>query len=463
MRLDFPKNFYLGSAASATQCEGGTVNDGRGKNIWDLWYQEESYKFHDGIGPDITSSFYRNYKQDIQLMKQTGHNSFRTSISWSRLFSEGFGKLNETAAEFYRSLFRELKENGIEPFVNLYHFDMPVKLQMLGGWENRKVVEFYQEYARTCFRLFGDLVKHWFTFNEPIVHVECGYLNGYHYPCKVDPRAAVLVAYHTALASALAVEIYHGMKQKGKIGIILNLTPAYPRSTHPEDEKAAKIAELFQNKSFLDPAVKGIYDPELIALIEKHCLLPKTFDEDLEIIRQNTVDFLGVNYYHPFRVCARASLPNPAAPFTPEYYFDSYDMPGKRINPYRGWEIYPSGLYDIAINIRDNYGNIEWMVTENGMGVENEGRFKTDGMIQDDYRINFYKEHLFWLYRGMQEGSRCTGYHVWTFVDCWSWLNAYKNRYGLVELDLKTQQRTIKKSGYWFQELLNNNGFDWDK
>ncbi len=198
MKLEFPEGFYFGSATSATQCEGGADNDGRGKNIWDLWYEEEGYKFHGAIGPGITSTFYQNYKEDIQLMKQTGHNSFRTSISWSRLFPEGSGEVNEKAADFYRSLFLELRENGIEPFVNLYHFDMPVKLQELGGWENRKVVDYYKEYAWTCFNLFGDLVKHWFTFNEPIVHVECGYLQGYHYPCKVDPKAAVSVAYHTA-------------------------------------------------------------------------------------------------------------------------------------------------------------------------------------------------------------------------------------------------------------------------
>ena len=457
--IKFPEGFYFGSATSATQCEGRGENDGRGKNIWDLWYEEESYRFYESVGPGTTSTFYRNYKEDIQLMKQTGHNSFRTSISWSRLFPQGFGEVNEKAAEFYRSLFLELKEQGIEPFVNLYHFDMPAKLQELGGWENRKVVDYYKEYARTCFDLFGDVVKRWFTFNEPIVHVECGYLQCYHYPCKVDPKAAVSVAYHTALASAMAVREYHSMDKGGKIGIVLNLTPAYPRSSHPEDVRAAEIAELFQNKSFLDPAVKGTYDPKLAGLIEKHGLMPETFPEDLEIIRRNTVDFLGVNYYHPFRVCARASLPNPVAPFTPEYYFDTYDMPGRRMNPYRGWEIYPKGLYDIALNIRDNYGNIEWMVTENGMGVENEGRFKKDGVIQDDYRIEFFKEHLTWLHKGMEEGSSCIGYHAWTFVDCWSWLNAYKNRYGLVELDLETQRRTIKKSGYWYQELLKNNGF----
>lgn len=143
----------------------------------------------------------------------------------------------------------------------------------------------------------------------------------------------------------------------------------------------------------------------------------------------------------------------------PSYYYDPYVMPGRKMNPYRGWEIYPRGIYDIAINIKENYGNIEWMITENGMGVENEERFRVDGQIQDDYRIEFYKDHLTWLAKGIEAGSNCVGYHVWTFIDCWSWLNAYKNRYGLIELDLETQERRIKKSGYWFNELNKNHGF----
>ena len=457
--IKFPEGFYFGSATSSTQSEGAHTDDLKGKYIWDIWYEEEPYKFFDGIGPQDTSTFYKNYKSDIQLLKKVGHNSFRTSISWSRLFPQGFGKINEDAVKFYRNVFEELKRNDIEPFVNLFHFDMPYELQKIGGWENRKVVDYYREYAKKCFELFGDIVKRWFTFNEPIVHVECGYLLCYHYPCKVDPKAAVQVAYHTALASAFAIKEYHELNQGGKIGIVLNLTPAYPRSQNEADVKASNIAELFANKSFLDPAIKGEYDQELIDIIKKHNLMPEYTQEDLSIIKNNTVDFLGINYYQPVRVCAKAHLPNPEAPFMPDYYYDHYVMPGRRMNPYRGWEIYPKGIYDIAINIKNNYGNIEWMITENGMGVENEERFRKDGMIHDDYRIDFYKEHLTWLHKGIEEGSNCIGYHVWTFIDCWSWINAYKNRYGLIELDLETQERRIKKSGQWFKELSEKGGF----
>lgn len=457
--VKFPENFYFGSATSSTQCEGAHDENLKGKDIWDIWYEEEPYRFFDEIGPQNTSTFYKNYKSDIQLLKETGHNSFRTSISWSRLFPKGFGEINHDAVKFYRNVFEELKKNNIEPFVNLFHFDMPYELQKIGGWENRKVVDYYREYSKKCFELFGDIVKRWFTFNEPIVHVECGYLLCYHYPCKVDSKLAVQVAYHTALANAFAIKEYHDLNQGGKIGIVVNLTPAYPRSKNDADIKAANIAELFANKSFLDPAVKGEYPKELVEIIKKHNLMPEYQDEDLDVIKNNTVDFLGVNYYQPVRVCAKSNIPNPDAPFMPDYYFDYYAMPGRKMNPYRGWEIYPKGIYDIAMNIKNNYGNIEWMITENGMGVENEERFVRDGIIQDDYRIEFYKDHLTYLAKGIEDGSNCIGYHVWTFIDCWSWLNAYKNRYGLVELNLENQERKIKKSGYWFKELSERRGF----
>lgn len=458
--VKFADTFFFGSATSATQSEGAHTIDEKGKDIWDLWYEEEPFKFHNEIGPETTSTFFRNYKQDIKLLKKTGHNSFRTSISWSRMFPEGFGNINDKAVKFYKDVFQELKVNGIEPFVNLYHFDMPAALQQIGGWENRDVVTYYKEYAKTCFSLFGDIVKHWFTFNEPIVHVECGYLNCNHYPCVVDPKAAVQVAYHTALASAMAIQEYHKLDRHGKIGIVLNLTPAYPRSQNRADIEAARIAELFANKSFLDPSLKGEYDPMLINILKKHNCMPAYTQEDMAVMKTNTVDFLGVNYYQPVRVCAKSNIPNPHAPFTPEYYFDYYSMPGRKMNPYRGWEIYPKGLYDIAMNIKENYGNIEWMVTENGMGVEGENRFRKDGRIEDDYRIEFFKDHLTWLAKGIANGSNCIGYHVWTGIDCWSWLNAYKNRYGLIELNLETQERIIKKSGYWFKELEKNKGFE---
>ena len=461
--LTFPKGFFWGTASSGPQTEGRFDGDGKGENIWDYWYNKEPEKFFNHIGPDKASYNYQYYKEDVQLMKATGHNSFRSSIQWSRLIPEGVGAVNPQAVDFYNSFIDELITNGIEPFINLYHFDMPMALQAKGGWLNRETVDAYVNFARTCFDLFGDRVKYWFTHNEPIVPVEGGYLYNFHYPNEVNMKHAVQVAFHEMLASSLAVRAYHE-KQDGKIGIILNLTPSYPRDeNNPEDVKAAQIADAFFNRSFLDPAIKGEYPADLIAIIKELDMMPEYTAEDLQTIKENTIDLLGVNYYQPRRVQAKENsadkdLQNPM----PDDFFDYYDMPGKKMNPYRGWEIYEKGIYDIMMNVRDNYGNLPCYISENGMGVEGEERYiNANGQIEDDYRIEFVKNHLRYLHQAIHEGANCLGYHMWTCMDNWSWNNAYKNRYGLIAVDLDKQgKRTIKKSGYFFKELSDKNGFE---
>jgi 6-phospho-beta-glucosidase len=457
----FPDGFWWGSAASGPQTEGAADVDGKGKNIWDHWYELEPTRFFDGVGPSKTSQFYYKYKEDIQLMKELGHNSFRMSITWSRLIPEGRGEVNPKAVEFYNNVINEMIENGIEPFVNLFHFDMPLALQEIGGWVNRDTVDAYGAYAKTCFELFGDRVKYWFTHNEPIVPVEGGYLYDFHYPNEVDFGKAAQVAYHSILASAKAIKVYRELNQGGKIGIILNLTPSYPRSQHPADVKAAVLADAFFNRSFLDPSVKGEFPEELVQLLKSEGFMPEIEEGDLEVIRHHTVDLLGVNYYQPRRVSAKENLPHPDSPFMPERFFDNYVMPGRKMNPHRGWEIYEKGIYDILVNLKENYGNIECFISENGMGVEGEEKFRDEkGMIQDDYRIEFIQDHLKWVHKAIEEGSNVKGYHLWTFMDNWSWTNAYKNRYGFVSVNLnKDGERTVKKSGLWFKTVSEYNGF----
>lgn len=459
MNISFPKHFWWGSAASATQTE-GTQNIDDQTN-WDYWYQQEPNRFFDQVGPDVTSNFYYTYKDDIQLMKATGHNSFRLSISWTRLINQETGDVNEAAVDFYNKVIDELISNDIEPFVNLYHFDMPLKQQEQGGFESKVVVKHYLDYAQTCFELFGDRVTKWFTFNEPIVPVEGGYFYNFHYPDVNDAKRGIQFAFHTILANAKVIELFKSRGYQGEIGIILNLTPSYSRSNNHADVRAAEIADLFFNRSFLDPVTKGEFPSGLIEILEQHDLLPEYEAKDLQVIKQNTIDLLGVNYYQPRRIKAKDNLPNPNAPFKPEYYFDNYEMPGRKMNPYRGWEIYPKGIYDIMINLKQNYSNIKSFISENGMGVENEQRFLKDGRIEDDYRIRFLQDHLYWLHRALDEGANCHGYHMWTFMDNWSWMNAYKNRYGFISVDLENQKRTIKKSGYWFKALAETNQFDY--
>lgn len=459
MKYTFPENFWWGAATSGPQSE-GRFNK-KHDNVFDHWFDINPELFHNGIGPNIASNFYNSYKEDLAMLKEIGLNSFRTSIQWTRLIKDfETGEPYEDGVRFYNGVIDECLANGIDIIMNLHHFDLPVELyDKYGGWESKHVVELFAKFAKTAFSLFGDRVKKWSTFNEPIVIIEGQFLYKWHYPCIVDGKRGLQAAYNIALASARAIEEYRKLGQDGEIGIIVNLTPAYPRSESKEDLRAAEIANAFFNELFLDPATKGEFPKNLVEVLEKDGVMWNSTKEELEVIKNNTVDFLGVNYYQPRRVKAREEEYG-GETWAPEKYFDNYDMPGKRMNPHRGWEIYPKAIYDIAKNVQDNYGNIKWFISENGMGVEGEEKFKNaEGIIEDDYRIEFIIEHLEWLHKAIEEGSNCVGYHLWTPIDCWSWLNSYKNRYGFISLDLETQKKTIKKSGRWIKEVSKNNGF----
>lgn len=456
---NFPEGFLWGAAASAPQTEGAASEGGKAKSVWDHWFETEPEHFHNDVGPMVTSNFYHDYKEDIERMKAISMNSYRTSISWTRLLPDG-KNVNPKAVEYYNNVYDEMLAQGITPIINLYHFDMPMIFHEKGGWENRETIAAFAYYAKTAFELFGAKIKKWTTFNEPIVPIEAGYLGKHHLPAVIDSKRAVVASYHTMLASAAAIKEYRLLDQSGEIGVILNLSPSYPRSDSKEDVQAAHIADLLFNRSFLDPSVLGEYPTDLVELLAEHDLLPETFEGDAALIRDNVVDFLGVNYYQPRRAKQSETPLTDAEDILPKHLYNGYVWPERRMNPYRGWEIFEEGIYDLAMNIKDKYKNVPWYIAENGMGVENEERFLDEaGMIQDDYRIEFYEEHLKWLHKGIEEGSNCFGYHVWTFVDNWSWLNAYKNRYGFYRVDLETQARTLKKSGLWFKQVSENNGF----
>lgn len=454
----FPKDFLWGAATSAPQTEGHSLTNGKSPSTWDQWFALVPEKFYQKQGPENTSNTYELYAEDSQRMAELGLNSYRTSISWSRLLPDG-QQVNPEAVAFYRGYFKELRANGVEPIINLFHFDMPWWLMEKGGWEARESVEAFGFYGQQCFELFGDLVNTWTTFNEPMVHIESGYLYGYHYPAICDFKKAVQVGYHTLMAHVAVVEAFRKSKQTGKIGIILNISPSYARSESPADQKAKLRADLLNTKSFLDPCVLGGIPQGLIDLLAENQLLPRIEPNDKQRIAQSTVDFIGVNYYQPRRVQEPVTPKFPAE--TPADFYGDYDWPEKKMNVYRGWEVYPQALYDVALMIKEEYGNIPWYVSENGMGVSDEERFMDEtGMIQDDYRIEFMQEHLAELHKGILAGSNCFGYHTWTFVDCWSWLNGYRNRYGFYRVDLENNYaRSLKKSGLWYKKLIENNGY----
>lgn len=457
IELKFPKDFWWGATTSGPQLE-GRFNK-KHANIFDYDFEKFPEHFWHGIGPDVASNFYNDFREDIRLMKKAGFNSVRTSIQWSRLIDDlEEGTVNPEAVEFYNAVIDEFLSNGIRPIINLHHFDLPVELlHKYGGWANKQVISFYVKYAEQCFRLFGDRVSDWFTHNEPMVVVEGGYLYQFHYPDLVDGKLAVQVAYNLQLASSLAIQKYREVNQNsdGKIGIILNLSPNYPASQDKEDIAAAHFADLWQNRLFMDASVKGKFPNELVEILTKDGVLWNSTLEELETIKNNKVDMFGVNFYHPNRAQRPHYSPDSlTVDWLPNKYFDDYKMVGARMNVDKGLEIYPQTLYNIAKNIQKNYGNIPWFVSECGIGVSNEDRYlNRDGLIEDDYRIQFVQEHLYWLHKAIDEGANCYGFHLWTPIDCFSWRNSYRNRYGLISVNIHTQKKCLKKSAYFFKNL----------
>ena len=460
-RYQFPDGFFWGAAASGPQTEG--VEGKAHRSIWDSWFAEHPERFYQQMGPQKVCETYSKYKDDVALMKGLNFNSFRTSIQWSRLIADfETGEPDADAVRFYHAYLDEMIANGIEPMINLYHFDMPEVLQKkYGGFESAKVTDLFARFAQTAFTLFGHKVKYWITFNEPIVPVEGGYLYDFHYPCKKDGKLAAQVAFNIMLAHAKAVQVYRQLALDGEIGVVLNLTPSYTRNDSVEDKKAAAYADLLFNRSFLDPLVKHQFPKELCEILVANKSLPEVAKADVDLITSSHIDFLGVNYYVPRRVKARESAYT-LDYFTPEFYFENYVNPHGRFNPYRdNNEILPQAIYDIAANIRDNYGNIKWYLAEIGiaMDLESEGPVQADGMIDDSFRIGLMKEHLIQLHRAIADGANCFGVHQWTFIDNWSWINSFKRRYGFYRLDIETGERHIKRNGVWFKTLAQTNQF----
>ncbi|PAF17904.1 6-phospho-beta-glucosidase [Terribacillus saccharophilus] len=462
--IKVPDNFIIGAASSAWQTEGWSGKKDFQDSYLDLWYKNNKNVWHNGYGPAVATDFYNRYKEDIQMMKQIGLTHYRTSINWARfLVDYENAVVDEEYAAYYENVIDELLNNGIEPMICLEHYELPAVLfEKYGGWGSKHVVELFEKYAEKVLHRYGSRVKHWFTFNEPIVVQTRVHLDAIRWPFEQNTKKWMQWNYNKSLATAKVVKLFKQMQLKekfgAKIGNIINPEVTYARSSAEHDQKAARIYDLFFNRVFLDPSIKGEFPPELFELMEKHDITFDSTEEELRLIKENTVDYVGLNLYFPHRVKARTAAWNEDTPFHPEYYYDKHELTGKKMNPYRGWEIYPQIMYDIALRMKEEYGNIEWFIAENGMGVENEHRFKNeDNIIQDDYRIEFISEHLQWLLKAVDEGSNCTGYMLWAFTDNVSPMNAFKNRYGLVEINLnENRNRSLKKSGYWYKELIKS-------
>ena len=454
-----PDDFFFGAALSGPQTEGMWQAHGKLENMWDLWSNSDIRAFHNRVGSYAGNDMGARYAEDFALMHELGLSSARTSIQWSRLL-DADGHLNPEGADFYHKLFAAAREAGIEVFANLYHFDMPAYLFRRGGWENREVVEAYATYARTAFEEFGQEIVHWFTFNEPIVEPEQRYEHGNWYPFIHDYARARNVQYGISLAHALATGAFRELQANGvvradaKIGLINCFTPPYTGENPSEaDLEAVRMTDGICNRWWLDLVTKGSLPTDVIdTLAERGVHLPVRAGDDA-ILAQGVVDWLGFNYYHPVRVQAPAQSTDE---FGNPCFADEYVWPDAVMNKSRGWEIYPQGIYDFAMTMARDYPELEWFVSENGIGIQEDGAARTkDGCIDDvAYRVPFVRDHLRWIARAIDEGARCRGYHYWGVIDCWSWNNAYKNRYGFIEVNLQNNyERHFKASAEWLKRV----------
>ena len=454
-----PDDFFFGAAMSGPQTEGMWQAHGKLENLWDLWSNLDIRAFRNRVGSYAGNDMGARYAEDFETLASLGLSSVRTSIQWSRLL-DADGQLNQAGADFYHDLFAAAREAGIEVFVNLYHFDMPSYLFRRGGWESREVIEAYASYARAAFTEFGQEIEHWFTFNEPIVEPEQRYEHGAWYPFNHDFAQARRVQYGISLAHSLAVGAFRELQAAGtvrsdaKIGLINCFTPPYTRENPSEaDLEAVRMIDGLHNRWWLDLVTKGTLPADVIDTIAERGVTLPTRPGDDAILAQGVVDWLGFNYYQPTRVQAPA---HDVDEFGNPCFADPYVWPEAVMNESRGWEIYPKGIYDFAMTMTRDYPELEWFVSENGIGIEEDHAARTaDGAIDDtSYRVPFVRDHLRWIARAIDEGARCRGYHYWGVIDCWSWNNAYKNRYGFVEVSLsENYERHLKASAEWLREV----------
>ena len=398
MTIKLPKDFFFGAAMSGPQTEGAWNVGGRLRSYWDMYSDQEINAFFNNVGSYVGNDMYHKYEEDIKLLKSLNFKSFRTSMQWTRLLDQD-GKLNPEGAAWYHKLIDCANENGIDIFMNMYHFDMPEYLVKRGGWQNREVVEAYANFVKVAMEEFGDKVKYWFTFNEPIVEPEQQFLHGVWYPYQKDFKQSINVQYNITLAHCLAVANFRKLQAEGKlcegakIGMINCFAPPYTKENpSPEDLEAVRMTDGLHNRWWLDVVAHGHLPQDVLDTVENDWKVEiNRRPGDEAILAQGKVDWLGFNYYQPTRVQAPDSkfdengLPCISKP---------YIWPERKMNVYRGWEIYPKGIYDFGMKIKKECPDLPFFISENGMGVEGEEKYMDEnGTVQDDYRIEFVREY----------------------------------------------------------------------
>jgi beta-glucosidase len=452
-RLAFPADFWWGAATAAYQIEGSVDADGRTASIWDRFAATPG-RVAGGDTGEPAADHYRRYRQDVALMAELGLTAYRFSVSWPRVQPHGRGGENPAGGAFYDRLVDELLAAGIRPVVTLYHWDLPQELEDAGGWTGRDTAYRFADYAGLVAARLGDRVDLWTTVNEPWCAAFLGYGSGVHAPGGTDPADALSAMHHLLLGHGLGVRAIRAALPGAQTSLVLNLGAIRSASDQPADLDAARRVDGLINRVFLDPVLRGEYPPDVLADTATVCDWAFLRDGDLEIIG-TPIDALGVNYYQPSLVGAAATPAPPGpSPWPAGEGVAFHPAPGPVTD--MGWPIDPSGLREILLRIRRDYGDLPLFVAENGAAYPD--RVGPDGRVVDPERIGYLRSHLAAAHEALSAGVDLRGYFVWSLLDNFEWAEGYAKRFGIVHVDYETQVRTWKESAHWYRGVIAAGG-----
>ncbi len=436
----FGEDFKWGTACAAYQIEGAWNSDGKGVSIWDEFTHTKG-NIHANENGDVAVDFYHRYKEDIRLHKEMNFDVFRFSISWTRIFPDGVGQINPAGVQFYHGVIDECIAQGVEPWITLYHWDLPQNLQEQGGWTNREIIDWFSAYTQFCANEYGDKVKNWMVMNEPAGFVGLGYMMGYHAPGEKGISNFLKATHYTCLAMAESGRILRSTVNNANIGSTFSCSPVESYKGKSKNSRAVAKLDALLNRLFIEPSLGLGYPYDGFSALRK---IEKHMEEgDAEKLKFE-FDFIGVQNY--FRVVAKRHL------WPPVLWAKQIDSK-KRSVPVNemGFEIYPEGIYQILKQLGEYEGVREIIVTENGVCVKDS---LENGRVHDQSRIDFFKAYLSNVLRAKNEGVPVNGYFVWSLTDNFEWSEGFEPRFGLVYVDYETLERAVKDSGFWFAKEL---------
>ena len=441
-RIHFPEGFLWGCATASYQVEGGARDGGRGPSLWDV-FSHTPGKTHEGDTGDVADDSYHLYKEDIRLLKNLGVQTYRMSMSWSRIFPEGKGRVTQAGVDYYSNVVDELLANNITPYITLFHWDTPAALP--GGWQNRDTSKAFADYAAFITKTLGDRVKHWMTTNEFVCFTDLGYKIGQFAPGLKLPDAQVnQVRHHGILAHGLAVQAIRANTPTGTlVGLAENASVYVPVMETREHVEAAQKATRLGNAPFLTALMEGRY---IDAYLEHEgANAPKVEPGDFEAI-SSRLDFVGINVYTPTFVRADDSAQG----------YAEIAYPSSQPHMYSPWILLaPECLYWAVRNVVDLWKIPALYITENGCSSDDV--ISPAGRIDDVDRIMYLRNHITHLHRAVSEGYPVKGYFLWSLLDNFEWADGYSKRFGIHYVDFKTQKRTPKLSAEWYRNTIAQN------